>query len=303
MTATVHDLARFGRRYRRFLRLSQVAFHVLPPIWRLAGARAMGLYASPYRERASILTQAMADALGLSPAQTRRAWRDWLENHGLAAMTVFAYDGLAGGWLGGLIRVADPDVLASLAESHGLVLTGHCQHQNLIAAYLGRACGNMHPLAAAAAKSPLYPWIGNFIERINRDSARWFGRGRYLFIEQRHASVRAMHAALAGGESVLALCDTHVPNGTAGASGRIFGRAFTPPLGAIRTALQLGVPIHAALMTPDARGLTLHLASLSVEDGLDGIVAGYCAFLESRLRPHPEAWQGWEWWSALPLPA
>lgn len=239
------------------------------------------------------------EALELDASMTRKVWRDWLANHGLAAISAFSFTSLGDGWLRNLIRIATPETLKHIAAARGLILTAHCQHQNLIAAYLGHTCGDIYPLAASPASSPLYPWIGENIERLNEDSERWFGNGRYLFIEQHHATVRAMHAAFTAGAIVLAVCDIHVPQGHV--RGQLFGRTFSPPLGALRAALHHGVPVHAALMLPDADGVLLHLEQLKTANAsLDEVLSAYCTFVEAHVRACPAAWQGWEWWISFP---
>ncbi len=298
MTADPAELAAFGRRYRRFLRLASLV-PILPMYWRLDAARMLGRWASPYRLKAKPLAEAMAAALDYDAAATRQALDDWLANHGLAAATLFAFTPGRRGWLERLVHVADATMLAELASNPGLVLTAHCQHQNLLAAWLGRACGNMNPLAASAEQSPLYPWIGPYIDRLNRDSAAWFGTGRYLFLDRRHGALRTMHALLETGGWVLALCDTHAPSADAGPAGQLFGRRIQPPQGAIRAAIRHRRPIYAGLMTPEAHGLSLHLVRLAGVSPAQ-VVSEYCQFLESHLRLRPEAWQGWEWWPSLP---
>lgn len=292
---------RFALRYRRFLRLARW-LSTLPAPARLPLARVLGRLASPYRLRAGRMIAAMRTALGLDARQARLAWRAWLENHGVFALSIYRYDSLDCGWLHDLIRVAQPEVLERIAAQGGLVMTCHGHHQNTVAARIGLACGNLSPLAASAGSSPLYPVLGAFIEGINRDSARWFGKGRYLFMDNLRELVRETRRALSEGGTVLTLCDAQGGDAAEAPSGRIFGRTITPPTGAVAIALRLKAPIYAAIMTPAETGLELHLRELDASGGVAQVLGRYFEFLEARLRPCPAAWEGWEWWDSLPAP-
>ena len=299
MTANHIELARLGSAYRRFLFAASLLSHV-PDRWRLRAARLLGRHLSPYRARGNHFINTLQEALGLSGEQARLAWRHWLENHGLCAASVFSYASLDQGWLAGLIQLQNEQRLHALQSARGLILTAHCHHQNLLAAFLGLKCGLMHPLAADAKSSPLYPWIGGFIEKINLDSEKWFAGGRYLFIEPRYTAIRKTREVLATGGCVLALCD--MPSAKSADLCNLFGRQLTPPNGAIRIALSLQVPIFAALLVPGDQGLVLHLTRLPDRGGLRDVFKEYSNFLEQHFRKRPECWQGWEWWSALPRP-
>lgn len=290
----------FTLRYRRFMRMTEALARLAPGATQPMLARALGRHASPYRMRAGSMQAAMRTALALEPDALRRAWRAWLENHGLFAVSVFHYASLAKGWLRERIRVASPELLDELATTGGLVMTYHCHHQNTLAALIGARCGNLTALAARAEIAPSYPILGSHIDRINLDSARWFGTGRYLFNDNLRAVVRESRALLANKKILLALCDTDWPM-PASTAIAIFGRWFRPPTGAITIARRLGVPMLAAIMVPDGNRLVLHLHRLPAQDDLAEILAAYVSFLESHARNAPACWQGWEWWGHLPV--
>jgi len=244
----------------------------------------------------------MVDALALSPAALDHAWLAWLENHGVFAVSVFNYKRLNSGWLRNCITVDAPALLKDLAAQGGLVLTYHCHHQNTIAALIGKHCGNMTALAARADSSPSYPILGSFIDLINRDSARWFGEGTYLFNDSVRRAISECRSLLEGKKVLLALCDVDWTNGK---SFTFLGHRLHVPIGALTIAQQLDVPIITALMVPTAHGLTLYMRRLPAKLSVDEMVAAYFTFLEEHVRMTPACWQGWEWlnhWPAdLPL--
>lgn len=291
----------FALRYRRFMQAADYLSRASPDTTIALLARGLGRFASPYRMRAESMVRAMRDALGLDARVARLAWRTWLENHGLFAASVFRYASLDSGWLHDCIHIAQPTVLDRIAIQGGLVITCHCHHQNMVAARIGIATGNLSPLAASAQSSPLYPFLGSFIDGINRDSERWFGTGHYLFTDTHHRLVRETYRALSTGETVLTLCDTHAPSGAGTPTGRIFGRSIAPPTGAVSIAARLKVPIYAAIMTPGEPGkLVLHLEELGADGVMELALDRYLAFLETQVRASPASWQGWEWWGGLP---
>ncbi|MBM4200523.1 MAG: hypothetical protein FJ189_04485 [Gammaproteobacteria bacterium] len=287
----------FTLRYRRFMRMAEILARLAPERAQSMLARTLGRHASPYRMRADSMKAAMGAALALEPDALRLAWKAWRENHGLFAVAVFHYESLAKGWLHERIGVATPALLDELTTTGGLVLTYHCHHQNTLAALIGMHCGTMTALAARADITPSYPILGTYIDRINRDSERWFGTGHYLFNDNLRAVVRESRELLEQKKILLALCDNDWPTGPAIP---LLGRWFRPPVGALTIARRLGVPMLAALMVPSAHGLVLHLHRLPAETELAEILAAYVAFLEMHVRANPACWQGWEWWNRLP---
>lgn len=293
--STDNPQMKFARRYRYYVKVAEAVARYAPDALRLPMARLLGRLWSPYHLFAPAARRAMVAALGIDERQARAAFDAVCANHGLAAVGVYAFQGPASGWLANLVSVAEPDRLTDIARHGGLVMTYHSFHQNLLAAYLGKHCGDLHALAAPARSSALYPYIGAFLERLNDDSERWFGTGRYLYTEPPLAAARTTYALLSAGRTVLTLCDTHLPQGPRASRGMLFGRTFTPPQGAVAIAARLGVPIHAALLVPDERGLTLHLQRLLTSRDVSAILADYCAFFEFWLRRNPACWQDWMW--------
>jgi len=289
----------FGLRYRVFIELLRITY-ITPKRWRLNLARLLGRLRSPYRGNPLFSVMSAALQLDEQHAKTEEAY--WLANHGISISTLFHYPSLApNGWLNQIICVENSDLLREICMGGGLVLTTHCHHQNLIAAYLGAESGAMYPLAASAESSGLYRWIGRYIKKLNRDSEAWFGEGHYLYTDNKKFSVRTMLDVFARKKLILALCD--VPSKTIStqpANGRVFGRFFTPPTGSIKAAIKQGVPIYFAHMASEKKSLVLLLNRISTDETVEDVLHEYCGFLEKSLRRFPHSWQGWEWWSALP---
>ena len=294
------EIRAFALSYDRFMRLVGRMSATAPAATQAFLARWMGRLLSPYRQRAAAMSSAMGQALMLDAEETRRFWYDWLENHGLFALSTYHFRSLNTGWLSSRITVENSELLSLLKIQGGLVMTYHCHHQNLIAARIGIACGNMTALAASANSSPLYPYLGPHIERINCDSARWFGDGYYLFTDKRIELVRKTQARLSSGKVVLTLSDTPWPVRTNMPAGHIFGRQISPPTGAVAIAVRLGKPIVAAIMIPGSEGLTLRLRRLVSSADVAAVLSDYFFFLETTARNFPACCQGWEWWHSLP---
>lgn len=297
------DLEKFGVRYARFAHLARFVHDLAPAPQRGLFARLLGRQASPYRgDRLGAFERAMHSALGLGPRQLRLASSAWLENHGIFAVAIFELASLPTGWLFPLIDVAQPQALSTILRYGALVIACHCHHQNLIFAFVGARGGDVWPIAAPARSSLLFPYLGKYIEKINRDSALWFGGGQYLFTDRNVHTVRNVHRALEDKKIVFVLCDFHSAHRDREASGTLFGRFLSPPTGAVSIALKRRRPVFAALMRPASHGLrlTLELEQLDDSGGLPSVLSGYFRFLERRIGECPAAWQGWEWWDSLP---
>lgn len=292
---------RFARACRRFYRLAGGLAMLTPASADRWLAPLLGRAFSPYRGRADNIRGALRAALALPEREVGRAWHRWLASSAWFALTAWRYRDWTERWLAERVTIDDREQLRRLAEHGGLVLTFHTHHQNSLAAALGLAGCAISPLAEAPAASPLHPLIGDIAEHINSESARHFRGGSYLFTDRKHQLVRETWRLLAAGKVVLSLCDFARPGSAAGDPGAtLFGRLVRPPVGAIEIALRERVPIVAAVMLPQRQGYRLRMATLARDGGVDGVLRQYFGYLEALVREQPWAWQGWDWYLALP---
>jgi lauroyl/myristoyl acyltransferase len=296
----MEDIVRFAADYQRMFGAARWAAR-LGPLVGASLAPTIGGRFSPYRPRGTAIKAAMAGALGLSDEQADRAWRRWLASHGLFACTVYRYGHLDAGWLARKVRVGAPQALQEIVAHGGLVLTGHTHHHNTLGCVLGLAGCHITGLAAPALGSPLYPYLGDIIERINGGSALHFGGGGYLFTDELKTLVRESKRLLSQGKVIVSLCDfSQGPLLDTQPAIRFLGKLVNAPAGSIEIAQQVGVPIYAAFLFPQGKRFTFTTRKLDSSGSASLVLKQYFDALADVLRASPWAWQGWEWFDTLP---
>lgn len=294
-------LARFGGDYRRFFDRARQLHRWLPARWRLRAAEGLGARYSPYLTHRDAIVGAMTSALGLSEADARRAWRRWLASHGAFAMGIYDYGRLDAGWLRRSLRVEQPQVLDDIVRRGGLVLTYHTHHHNTLGCVLGLSGCEIWGLAASSEGSPLYPYIGPEIERINHGSAAHFGGGRYLFTDEPRTLVRETRRLLAERRVIVSLGDFSQGGDTRGKpGGRFHDRWICPPSGAVTLALKTGAAIYAAALYLHEGRLHLQATELTARTDTATVLQSYFDVLAHTVARHPWSWQGWDWYLTLP---
>lgn len=292
----------FAEEYRRFFAVAARCSRLLPQWAEPAVAAFVGRRFSPYRAHAATTQASMREGLRLSETEASDVWQRWLASHGLFALTVYRYGRLSTRWLQREVKVDDPDALRRIVEQGGLVLTGHTHHHNTLGCVLGLSGCHITGLAASAVGSPLYPYIGDVIERINNGSASHFGGGSYLFTDELKTLVRESKRIYAEGKVIVSLCDFS-QGGDVRDLPRIdlFGRTVCPPTGAIEMAQRSQVPIHAAFLFPEQGRLRLRIRRVDGHGGPAGVLQRYFEFLATVVAASPWAWQGWDWFHTLPV--
>jgi lauroyl/myristoyl acyltransferase len=145
------------------------------------------------------------------------------------------------------------------------------------------------------------PYTGRFIRIINGQSEAKFGGGRYLFTDEPRNLLRGLREAFASGHGVVNICDNPAPAGEYPPV-HFLGRRFHVGAGVLEMALAQSVPITMAILYPDLRGgFELRLKSVPEGQGVHEVLQEYFDFLAEIVRQHPWAWQGWQWFHALPL--
>lgn len=295
----VDDIALFAKQYRRFLRSLELVATRIPRGLQWPLAMLISRFTNPYNPSAADITASIGTALSLDPQSAHRVWLRWRASHTRFALTIFRYGQLDSVWLQQDVQVQNRELLGQIVTGGGLVLGYHTHHHNTLAVVLGEAGGVLTPIAASATDSPLYRAIGRYIDLINNGSQQHLRGGSYLYTDNPRHMLQEARAKLQQGGLLLTLCDFHQPS--TDQPHCFLGRAIVPPTGVIRLALQCGAPIYYALFFPDAAGrLQLQLLRAKGSDQR-AVVDDYLDFLEQGVRRTPEAWQGWEWYSRLPL--
>lgn len=289
----------FALASRRFLSGAQWLSHLPGAQVRLS--RRWGRLASPYKADLPALAQSYAQAFGASPQVAHDLSQQWLASHGLFARSIFDYHRMDAAWVQQHVQTDQPEVLQSLREHGGLVLSYHSHHHNTLGIVLGQSGVPTWGVAATEKASPMAPYTGRFMRIINGQSEAKFAGGRYLFTDEPRALLRGLKQAFAQKHAVVSLCDNPTPSGEVPPV-QFMGRCFHVGAGVVEQALAQGAPITLALLCPDLQGAyRLHLRKLHSPPSVHAVLQNYFDFLAEIVRQTPWAWQGWHWYSGLPL--
>ena len=293
------ELILFAQRYRWFLRIFSLWVACTPAHWRPVFIFVLGRWLNPFQLHRDQILRSVG--LALPENSENQIWLSWLDSHIRFTLDFLNYKSLNTAWLAKNVNIADRDLLASLRESGGLLLTYHTHHQNTLCCVLGLEGIKISAIAAAPEGSPLFSYIGRWAQQLNSDSAHHFKGGGYIFTDNLRKLLQITRERLSQRDVVLCLCDFHQPKEGIASRAKIFDRLIAPPTGAIEIAIKQGAPIFTAIFAPQNGKLVLNLKRLDDSGEVGTIIAGYFSFLESNIRKNPACWQGWEWFEDLPL--
>lgn len=289
----------FALKSRKFLRGAEWLSRLPGSNVRLS--RRWGRMASPYKSDLSSLVQSYEKAFGASTDVAYSLSQQWLASHGLFARSIFDYHRMDAEWVKKHVQTNQPQLLEHLIDHGGLVLTYHSHHHNTLGIVLGQSGIPTWGVAATEKASPLAPYTGRFMRIINGESEAKFGGGRYLFTDEPRSLLRGLKQAFSKKHAVVSLCDNPTPPNDH-LPVQFLGRCFHVGSGVIEQALAQGAPITLALLCPDLLGgFSLHLKKVPDSQNAHEVSQTYFDFLAQVVQQTPWAWQGWHWYSGLPL--
>ena len=262
-------------------------------------SRRWGRMASPYMADRAQLELSFVQAFGATPQVAKELTDQWLASHGLFATSIFSYKRMSPEWVQQYVKIEKPDVMKSLQDQGGLVLSYHSHHHNTLGIVLGQSGVPTWGVAATEKASPMAPYTGRFMRIINGESEAKFGGGKYLFTDEPRNLLRGLKQAFSSQHAVVSICDNPVPQGDD--APLVFrGKQFFVGAGVVDMALSQNVPITLALLCPDLRG-SYELRLQALPSGLSShqVLQAYFDFLSECVAQMPWAWQGWHWYSGL----
>ena len=262
-------------------------------------SRRWGRMASPYMADRAQLELSFVQAFGATPQVAKERTDQWLASHGLFATSIFSYKRMSPEWVQQYVKIEKPDVMKSLQDQGGLVLSYHSHHHNTLGIVLGQSGVPTWGVAATEKASPMAPYTGRFMRIINGESEAKFGGGKYLFTDEPRNLLRGLKQAFSSQHAVVSICDNPVPQGDD--APLVFrGKQFFVGAGVVDMALSQNVPITLALLCPDLRG-SYELRLQALPSGLSShqVLQAYFDFLSECVAQMPWAWQGWHWYSGL----
>ena len=292
-------LRTLGLASRRFYRVAEWIARVPWPWLQVRLSRRWGRVGSPFVADLAQVQDACAQAFAVPPAQAHTMAQQWLASQGLFATSIFGYHRMGPDWVRRHVRVHQPEALAQLRQSGGLVLSYHTHHHNTLGIVLGQSGVVTWGVAATEKASPMAPYTGRFMRIINGDSEARFGGGRYLFTDEPRQLLRGLNEAYAQNHAVVSICDNPMPAGEYPPV-QFMGRQFHVGTGVIEHALSRNVPITVATLCPDLLGhYDLYLRPLPVHLSVPQVLEQYFDELAIQVRRAPWLWQGWHWHSGL----
>jgi len=155
-------------------------------------SRRWGRMASPYVEDRAQLELSYVQAFGATPQVAKELTDQWLASHGLFATSIFSYKRMSPEWVQQYVKIEKPDVMKSLQDQGGLVLSYHSHHHNTLGIVLGQSGVPTWGVAATEKASPMAPYTGRFMRIINGESEARFGGGKYLFTDEPRNLLRGL---------------------------------------------------------------------------------------------------------------
>lgn len=290
------NLQHFGRDYRRLLQLSSVLAHLPASVsYRLAAL--FGQHLGPLRWQETLYHEGFL-AGGL-PGDWHALWCRRVQNHAASCMNIFLHDRWDTAWFQRHVVIDMDGMQSILANGRGcLFLTYHHLFQHTLCSLLGLAGFAVNALAAPEETSAIYEEVGPFIHLLHQGSASQFNGGTYLFVTTPRQAVRMTEEALSKNSVLISLHDFPVIQQH---SAHFAGRRIYAPNGSIRVAQKLGAAIVVGGVIREGLSYRILYRQLDAGQPYPLIVQAYFDYLIELSRSYPYFWDGWEWFSGLPL--
>lgn len=284
----------FAYKYRKYFQLFMPLSRYCPDfLWPLM-QKTLGRFWNPYQLRKSIITGGLK-IVG-SVDNEENVWNAWLDSHSHFIRDFSRYNLMSESNISKYVHVANIEWLRYMKTHGGLLLTYHTHHQNTLCSVLGIMGCKLYAVADAPERSPMFPYIGSWMEQINRESSRYFNGGRYLFNSNLRCLRGSVEEAFLEKALVVCLADFPLPRGKNGNdfSFNFFSKKISPPAGIIRLAIRCKVPIYIAICTPCDQKLLVKFQYLGWPEVLEDVLREYICFLEMECKKNPACWQGWD---------
>lgn len=262
-------------------------------LWALV-QKTFGRFLNPYQLRKSIITSGLKMAADTD--SEKKAWNAWLDSHSHFIRDFSRYHLMSEKNVDKYAHVADVELIRYMRTHGGLLLTYHTHHQNTLCSILGIMGCKLYAVADAPDRSPMFPYIGSWMEQINRESSKHFNGGEYLFNDNLRRLQGLVKEAFSEKSLVVCLADFPLPrnNNIKKLSFNFFSRQISPPVGIIRLAIRYRMPIYIAICAPCDQKLLVQFQDLGRPEILEDVLKKYICFLEIECKKNPACWQGWD---------
>ncbi|BCG66083.1 MAG: hypothetical protein methR_PLP0004 (plasmid) [Methyloprofundus sp.] len=295
------ELSALGRCYRSFLRcLSLISKFPYSIAYYLAPLLANYGF-SPISHEEPLVKQAVSDTgQSLSATEWRQFWHKRLADHAIFCLNIFKNASFDEAWVKKYVTFDKASLQAIDQNKSILFLTYHNPYSHTLCVALGSSGWRVNPFVAAEETSPIFDFVGRYIKKLHAGCMRHFNGGKYLFFDQNSVGASLTRRALADGGILVATNDI-LNYSKKAPTIKFMGRLITPPIGNVKLACRMGIPIVAGLMVRDGEHYKIVYRQLDSHQSIEQIMTEYFDFLTELLAKYPAFWDGWNWFSSLPL--
>jgi len=291
-----------GKCYRSFLRiLSIIAYFPTIIAYKLAPLFAQYAF-SPIDHEQPIMKKALQNAGYLfSPKDWQSLWKKHLADHAIFCLNIFKHSSFNTLWVKQHVKLDDKE-LNTLIKTHKsvLFLTYHHNFSHSLAVVLGSSGHKVNCFVAPEESSEIFEFIGIYIKRLHHGCTQHFNGGKYLFFNKNSTGAHITRRAFIEGGILVAAND--IPSGSKKSPAINFlGRTIYPPIGNVRLACKMKIPIVAGLMVRDGQNYKLISRQLNSQQNTELIMTEYFSFLKEIIMQYPGIWDGWNFFSSLPV--
>jgi len=294
------DISALGRCYRSFLRCIAVIAK-LPISMGYYLAPLLAYYGfSPIKHDEALIKQALDDSgHKLSSTEWSQVWQKRLADHAVFCLNIFKQASFDEAWVNKHVFFDKESLQALDNRKSILFLTYHNAYSHTLCVALGSSGWRVNAFVAAEETSPIFDFVGCYIRQLHAGCVRHFNGGKYLFFDQNSVGASLTRRALADGGVLVATND--ISNSSKKSPPiKFLGRVITPPIGNVKLACKMGVPIVAGVMVRDGDNYQLIYRQLDSNQSIEVIMTEYFDFLAELLTKYPHFWDGWNWFSDLP---
>ncbi len=230
-----------------------------------------------------------------------KLWKKRLSDHAIFCLNIFKQPSFNNLWVKKHVSL-ESELLQLLLDKHKsiLFLTYHHPYQHFLFSILGTFGWRINVLAAPEESSELFPFIGFYIRKMHKNCSIHFNNGKYLFFKNNLTGTRIAKRSLSQGGILISLNDFNI-NHKNNISTKLFNRFISAPTGSIKLACRMNIPIVVGVAIRNNNKYEIIIREIDNTKNIESIMNDYFNFLEEILKESSHLWDGWNWFSSLPL--
>lgn len=241
--------------------------------------------------------------LKLSDKQAEKERSICVKNFALSFLNIFSYKKMNRRWIDKNIICDQKDLLNSIINDGGMLMTFHSYHHNTMGCFFGILGAKV--LGISAAKNPEHDnaVIRHYhINIMHNHSEKHFGGGHYLFLKDLKQTLKGIKKGLQEKALIIGSADFPAQNRTVTVN--FLGQNVAIQRWLFDIAIENQKNIYFGIL--EGREVTDKLAihlKKATANSTETLAQQYMDFLSERIGKNPACWQGWEWFHFLHRPA